>query len=122
MAYVKEHNINAECICDYSKRKFRIGDLPAYCILNNLFAYDVPNVTASLNTFEKILIQRVKAFQTVFVKMGTVINKKLSQRQMIQKVKGRTFHLPLPLQETWNKLCKNTDPININHYTFNYTF
>jgi len=34
---------------------------------------------------------------------------------MIQKVKGRTFHLPLPLQETWKKLCKNTNPININH-------
>jgi len=47
--------------------------------------------------------------------MGTVINKKLPQRQMIQKVKGRIFHLPLLLQETLNKLCKNTDPININH-------
>jgi len=47
--------------------------------------------------------------------MSTVINKKLPEKQMIQKVKGRTFHLPLPLQETWNKLCKNTDPINIHH-------
>jgi len=45
--------------------------------------------------------------------METVISKKLPQRQMIQKVKGKTFHLPLPLQETWKKLC--TDPININH-------
>jgi len=32
-----------------------------------------------------------------------------------QKIKGRTFHLPLPLQEILNKLCKNTDPINKNH-------
>jgi len=47
--------------------------------------------------------------------METIINKKLPQRQIIQKVKGRTFHLPLPLQETWKKLYKNTDPININH-------
>jgi len=114
MVYIKEHNINVEYICDYCKRKFRNGDLPAYCILNNLFAQNVPDVIASLNTFEKILIQRTKAFQTV-LKMGTVINKKLPQRQMIQKVKGRTFHLPLPLQETLNKLCKNTDPINMNH-------
>ncbi|EZA57993.1 hypothetical protein X777_02001 [Ooceraea biroi] len=34
---------------------------------------------------------------------------------MVQKVKGRTFHLPLPLQETLNKLCSATDAININH-------
>jgi len=47
--------------------------------------------------------------------MRIVINKKLPQRQMIQKIKGRTFHLPLPLQETLSKLCKNTDPINMNH-------
>jgi len=79
--------------------------LPAYCILNNFFTHDVPDVIASLNTFEKIFIQRTKAFQTV-LKIGTV-NKKLPQRQMIQKIKGRTFHLPLFLQETLNKLCKN---------------
>ncbi|KYQ46785.1 hypothetical protein ALC60_14205 [Trachymyrmex zeteki] len=34
---------------------------------------------------------------------------------MVQKAKGRIFYLPLPLQETLNKLCKNTDPINKNH-------
>jgi len=82
--------------------------------LNNFIIHDVPDIIASFNTFEKILIQRGKAFQTV-IKMGIVINKKLLQRQMIQKVKGRIFHLSLPLQGTWNKLCKNTDPININH-------
>ena len=32
---------------------------------------------------------------------------------MIQKVKGKAFYLPRPLQETLNKLC--TDPINKNH-------
>jgi len=53
--------------------------MPAYCVLNNLFIQDVPEVILFLNTFEKILIQRVKAFQTV-VKMTTVMNKKLPQR------------------------------------------
>jgi len=47
--------------------------------------------------------------------MRTVINKKLPEKQMIQKIKGRTFHLSLSLQEIWNKLCKNTDSININY-------
>jgi len=64
--------------------------LIAYCILNNIFTNNVPEIISSLNTFEKILIQRTEAFQTV-VKMTTVMNKKLPERQMIQKVKGRTF-------------------------------
>jgi len=63
--------------------------MPVYCVLNNLIVHDVPDVIASLNTFEKVLIQRAKAFQTV-VKIGTVINKKLPQTQMIQKVKGKS--------------------------------
>jgi len=69
------------------------------------------DIITSLNTFEKILVRRPKTFQTL-VKMGTVINKKLPERQ---KVKGGTFYLSLPLQETWNK-CKNTDPINHEMY------
>jgi len=79
MAHIKKQNINSQYICDYCERKFRNGLMPAYCILNNLIVHDVPDIIASLNTFEKILIQRAKAFQTV-VKMGTVINKKLPQR------------------------------------------
>jgi len=71
MAHIKEHNVNSEYICDYCERKFHNGILPAYCVLNNLFVHDVPDIIASLNTFEKILVQRAKAFQTV-VKMGTV--------------------------------------------------
>jgi len=82
MALIKEHNVNSEYICDYCERKFRNGILPAYCVLNNLFVHDVPDIIASLNTFEKILVQKAKAFQTV-IKMGTIINKKLSERQMI---------------------------------------
>jgi len=113
MAHIKEHNVNSEYICDYCERKFHNGILPAYCVLNNLFVHDVPDIIASPNTFEKILIQRAKAFQTV-VKVETVINKKLPERQMIQKIKDR-IQLPLPLQETLNKLCKNTDKYNISN-------
>ena len=112
--YVKKQEIAEQYICNYCKEKFRKGLMPAYCILNNLFASNVPEVISSLNAFEKILIQRAKAFQTV-VKMGTVMNRKVPERHMIQKVKGRTFHLPLPIQETLNKLSSETDAININH-------
>ena len=67
--------------------------------------------------YEKILIQRAKAFQTV-VKMDTVMKKNLPHYVKIDKVKGRTFHLPLPLEETLKKICPDTDPININHEIF----
>jgi len=59
-----------------------------------------------------MLLQRAKAFQTV-VKMETVSNKKISERSKIQK--GRTFHLPLLLQQTLNKICSDTDPINVDY-------
>ncbi|KYN07689.1 hypothetical protein ALC62_01337 [Cyphomyrmex costatus] len=114
MAYIEKYNIKPEYVCDYCQRKFRGGDLPAYSVLNNLIVHNVPDEIASLKQYELILIQRAKAFQTI-VRMGTVINKKIPQKHMIQKVKGRTFHLPLPQDETWNKLCKNTDPIVTMH-------
>jgi len=114
MIYLTKENIDPQYICYYCKEKLYQGLMPAYCILNNLQVNNVPEAILSLNTFEKILIQRAKAFQTI-VKMGTVFNKKLPERQMIQKVKGRTFHLPLPLQETLNKLCFDTDAINTDH-------
>ena len=114
MAHIKKLNIDLQYICLYCQRKFRNGLMPAYCILNNLFIQNVPEVISSLNSFEKMLIQRAKAFQTV-VKMGTVMNKRLPHRQMVQKVKGRTFHLPLPLEQTMNKICSKTDAINKNN-------
>ena len=44
------------------------------CVLNNLYVPELPSELAGLNNFEKILIQRMKAFQTV-VKMYTVAKK-----------------------------------------------
>lgn len=43
------------------------------------------------------------------------MNKNLPNHVKIPKVVGRTFHLPLPLEETMSKLCSETEPINKNH-------
>lgn len=43
------------------------------------------------------------------------MNKNLPHKYMVSKVKGRTFHLPLPLEETLRKICPPTNPINLNH-------
>lgn len=47
--------------------------------------------------------------------MDTVMNKNLPHYVKIDKVKGRTFHLPLKLGPTLDKICPETDPLNTNH-------
>ena len=56
------------------------------------------------------MIQRAKAFQVV-TKMSTVAGKRLPPSHMISKVRGLTFHLPLPLQETLKHLPTPDQPI-----------
>ena len=73
------------------------------CMLNDLYVPQLPEELAQFNDFEKILIQRMKPFQTI-VKMDTVAKKKIPHHVKINKVKGRTFHLPLPLNETLKKI------------------
>ncbi|XP_066599998.1 uncharacterized protein [Prorops nasuta] len=101
-------------ICQYCKSKICFNIMPPTCILNNLDARKVPEEIENLNDYERILIQRAKAFQTV-LRMGTAMNKNIPHRGMIPKVKGRTFHLPLPLEETFEKICPSHVPINVNH-------
>ena len=90
-------------ICDYCIKKFRAGVLPARCILNGLLFKNVPIEIAQLNQYEKVLIQRAKAFQVV-TKMKIVAGKQLPPSHMVSKIRGSTFHLPLPLQETLKRL------------------
>lgn len=61
-----------------------------------------------------MLIQQTKAFQTV-VKMEGVINKNVLHFAKLDKVKGKTFHVPLPLEKTLRKICPDSDPINLSH-------
>lgn len=48
--------------------------------------------------------------------MCPVGNKNIRNRQLVKKVKGRTFHLPLPLENTLSKLPHPTDPINLSDF------
>ena len=86
-------------ICNFCIGKFRAGVLPARCMLNGLMFDEIPKEIHHLNDYEKVLIQRAKAFQVV-LKMKPVASKKLPPSHLINKVHGSTFHLPLPLQET----------------------
>lgn len=115
--HVTESEFESGNICHYCLDKFRRNELPPTCILNNLTAQEPPEVLSGLNAYGKILIQRFKAFQTIHA-MTTVAKKKLPHNQKIKKVVGRTFHLPLPLEETLKKLPNPTDPLNRNQELF----
>ena len=77
-------------ICDYCIKKFRAGVLPARCILNGLLFENVPIEIAQLNQYEKVLIQRAKAFQVV-TKMKTVAGKRLPPSHMVSKTFAYSF-------------------------------
>ena len=97
-------------VCNYCKGKFCQGILPARCVLNGLSFHLIPKEISELNDYEKLLIQRAKAFQVV-LRMNPVGGKKLPPSHLINKVHGSTFHLPLPLQETLKHLPSPTQPI-----------
>lgn len=112
--YYSSKNIDhSSHICHTCLTKVRANQTPATCVLNDLFVGTISSEISQLNDYEKLLIQRAKAFQVV-VSMNPVANKSLPNREMVKKCKGRTFHLPLPLEETLNKLPKPEDPLNIN--------
>ncbi|KAL1447888.1 hypothetical protein WDU94_006568 [Cyamophila willieti] len=109
MNYALAQNIPQEHICKNCLTKFRGNAMPASCIMNDLESPSVPLEISSLNNYEKLLIQRAKAFQTV-VRMGSVSGQRRHQN-LLQKVVGRTFHLPLPIEETLKKLPSPTEAI-----------
>lgn len=90
-----------------------ICEFPPTCILNALEVKPPPVCLTRLNDYEKIFIQRAKAFQVV-TRMGTVSDRKEPNKHLIQKIKGKTFHLPMPLQKTLEKLPRPDQAINPN--------
>ena len=100
-------------ICRFCIEKFRSGTMPSRCLLNGLSFQSVPIEILQLNQHERVLIQRAKAFQVV-TKMGTVAGKRLPPSHKVNKVKGSTFHLPLPLNETLKRLPSPEEPLPLN--------
>lgn len=102
----KQGNKYGDFICDYCYTKFKTEKtLPPTCILNGLQVPEVPVCISRLNEYENMLIQRAKAFQVVY-RMGAVSGKNMPRQNMIQKFVGRTFHMPLPLEQTLKKMPK----------------
>lgn len=101
-------------ICNCCLQYLKKNERPAYAISNKLMTVPVPPEISCLNDCEKLLIQRAKCFQKITT-TSTVMNKKLPFKEQMKKLTGTVWYLPLPLEETINKLCQETDVLNKNH-------
>jgi len=99
-------------VCIYCYKYIKDNNMPQVCILNNMFS--VPIEISCLNQYEKLLVQRSKCFQKI-TSTKTVMNKNLPFKGQMKKVRGTSYHSPLPLEKTVKKLCKDSDVINQNH-------
>ena len=110
---VPDDSLSTGYICKFCIEKFRNDTIPSRCVLNGLSFENVPTEILQLNQHERVLIQRAKAFQVV-TKMHTVAGKRLPPSHKVSKVKGSTFHLPLPLNETLKRLPSPEEPLPPN--------
>lgn len=107
--YEDEAYVYGQGMCTYCLTKFKNKVRPPTCVLNDLEFEPVPDCISSLNEFEKLFIQRAKAFQVV-ARMDSVMgghNKQRPNSEVIKKIKERVFHLPLPLE---NSLSRPPNP------------
>jgi len=78
------------------------NNMPGQCVLNGLHTEPIPEELANLNTLESQFIQHAKCFQTI-VRLGTYTGKAPIYNSL-KAVKGTIFFLPLPLQNTLDRL------------------
>ena len=89
-------------ICQDCRPVLNANNIPARSVLNGLYTEPVPEELANLTPLETQFIQRAKCFQTV-VRLGTYTGKVPIYNRM-KAVKGTMFFLPLPLQNTLDRL------------------
>lgn len=114
---VEDKDLPRTYVCNFCILKFRKGKMSATCQLNKLESVPGPQEIGELNDYEKLLIQRAKAFQTV-IRMGSVSGRRQPHSNLLQKVVGRAFHLPLPTEQTLKKLPNPEDAIMANQELF----
>jgi len=89
-------------VCTYCHPLLNENKLPNRCVLNGLYVEPVPQELAGLNALGRQLIQRAKCFQ-ILIRLGTYTSK-VPIYNATKALKGATFFLPLPLQDTIDKL------------------
>ena len=113
-------NMRSDYICIYCKGKYSENSMPPTCVQNNLEVIEPPAAVKALTGYEQTFIKRASAFQVVR-RAEPVLSKgkkNLPHKHLQQKVFERTFHLPLPMEETLKKICDRSVPINPNQEFF----
>ena len=89
-------------VCTHCRPILNANNIPGRCVLNGLFTEPCPEELLNLNALESQFIQRAKCFQTV-VRLGTYSGK-VPIYNSLKAIKGTMFFLPLPLQNTLDRL------------------
>ena len=63
---VQSHATDAMFICRVCKLYVKKDSMPPSCVLNDLHLHPVPQCLSRLNSFEKLLIQKLEPFQTCY--------------------------------------------------------
>ena len=83
---------------------FKKNHIPIYSKENKMYIEKIPPILASLNQFERMLIQKGRCFQTI-VQLNT--KKNCPGFKGLSALKGVSMHFPLNFEET-NTYVQNT--------------
>ena len=100
----RDENFNSKTyyVCTHCRPLLNKNKLPSRCVLNGLYVEEILNELLKLNALGRQLIQRAKPFQTI-IRLGTYTGK-VPIYNATKGLKGTVFFLPLPLQNTIDKL------------------
>ena len=90
-------------VCGHCRPVLNKNHIPNWCILNGLITELLPNELAVLNLFERQLIKKAKAFQTI-IRLGTYTGK-VPAYNSLKAIRGTMFILPIPMDNTFTDLC-----------------
>ena len=101
---LRDDNFNSKIyyVCIHCYPWLNKNILPDRCVLNRLYVEPVQQELSGLNALGRQLIQRAKCFQTV-IRLGMYTGK-VPIYNATRALKGTTFFLSLPVQDTIDKL------------------
>ena len=88
--------------------------MPANCVLNRMGVTDTNTTLDKLTEWERLLIPRAHAFQSIYVPR-TASGARMPSNQCHRKQKGVTLFLPIPVEETLHNVLKDDEVFRTSH-------
>ena len=100
-----------EClVCNKCHALLRKNEMPPACYKNRMDVTETNSKLKKLTDWERMLIPRAHAFQSIFVPR-TVSGARMPSNQCHRKQKGVTLFLPIPVEETLEHVLKDDEVI-----------